>query len=135
LEEIFIQKGAQNVDHFTCELLWIGHYSWLISSITFNFQFKFALCFKHMFSKLCSLVCVYVHFRMRGTTKGAFIYIVDLVKMFWQTNNYTFDNMFNLHKMQQHIIEMQMDYQQDILVKVLMRMKVRVIRIWSYIIF
>jgi len=33
--------------------------------------------------------------------------------------------------MQQHTIEMQMDYQQDILMKFLMKMKVRVIKVWS----
>jgi hypothetical protein len=58
-------------------------------------------------------------------------YIANSVKMFWQTDNYSFDNMFNLHKMQCHTIEMQMDYQQDILMKVLMKMKVRVIKVWS----
>jgi hypothetical protein len=58
-------------------------------------------------------------------------YIADSVKMVWQTNNYTFGNIFNLHKMQQHTIEMQMDYQQDILMKFLMKMKVRVIKVWS----
>jgi hypothetical protein len=65
-------KGAWRGDHLTCELPWIGHDSWSISSITFNFHFKFALCFKHVFSKLYSLVCVYVHFRIQGTTKEGF---------------------------------------------------------------
>jgi hypothetical protein len=49
------------------------------SSIIFNFHFKFALCFKHVFSKIYSLVCVYVHFRIQGTTKEAFI--VDSMKI------------------------------------------------------
>jgi hypothetical protein len=50
--------------HSVCELPWIGNDSWLISSITFNFHFKFSLCFKHVISKLYWLVCVYVHFRI-----------------------------------------------------------------------
>ncbi len=66
-------KGAWKGDHLTCELPWIGDDSWLVSSIKFNFHFKFALCFKHVFSKLYSLVCVYVHFRIQGTTKDAFV--------------------------------------------------------------
>jgi hypothetical protein len=60
-------------DHFTCELSWIGNDSWSINSITFNFHFKFELCFKHVFFKIYSSGCVYVHFRIWGTTKEALI--------------------------------------------------------------
>jgi hypothetical protein len=79
------KKGVWKGDHLTCELPWIGNDSWLVSSITFNFHFKFALCFKHVFSKLYSLVCVYVHFKIWCTTKEAFI--VDSMKIIfakWQ---------------------------------------------------
>ncbi len=69
----FHPKEVWKGDHLTCELLWIGDDSWPVSFITFNFHFKFALCFKHVFSKLYSWVCVYVHFRIHGTTKDAFV--------------------------------------------------------------
>jgi hypothetical protein len=38
-------------------------------------------------------------------------------RQFWQTNTYTHDNMVNLHKIQQLVIRMQMDYSMIILVK------------------
>jgi hypothetical protein len=72
-------KGKWKGDCLTYELPWIGDDSWLVSSITFNFHFKFAFCFKHVFSKLYSLVCVYVHFKIWGTTKEAFV--VNLMKI------------------------------------------------------
>jgi len=85
MEQDLHLKGAWKGDHLTCELPCIGDDSWPISSITFNFHFKFALCFKHVFSKLYSSVCVYFHFSIRSTTKKAFI--VNSVKMIlanWQ---------------------------------------------------
>ncbi len=66
-------KGTWKRDHLICELPWIGDDSWLVSSIAFNFHFKFVLCFKHVVSKLYSLLCVYVHFRIQNTTKDTFI--------------------------------------------------------------
>ncbi len=52
------RKGWKKGDHLTCESPWIGNDSWLVSSITFNFHFKFALCFKHVFPKLLIGLCV-----------------------------------------------------------------------------
>ncbi len=72
-------KNDWKGDHLTCKSPWIGDDLWPISSITFNFHFKFALCFKHVFPKFYSLVCVYAHFKIWSTTKEAFI--VDLVKI------------------------------------------------------
>jgi hypothetical protein len=46
-------------------------------------------------------------------------------KQFWQTITYTHDNMVNLHKIQQLIIIMQMDYSMIVLVKV------KTIKIWG----
>jgi hypothetical protein len=67
------KKECKKGVHSTCELTWIENDSWLVSSIIFNFHFKFALSFKHMFFKLYWLVYLYVHFRIRSTTKEAFI--------------------------------------------------------------
>ncbi len=78
-------KGKWKGDCLIYELAWIEDDSWLVSSITFNFHFKFALCFKHVFFKLYSLVCVYVHLKIQGTTKKAFV--VNLMKIIltnWQ---------------------------------------------------
>jgi hypothetical protein len=78
-------KESWKGDHLICELPWIGDDSWSISAIIFNFHFKFALCFKHVFSKLYSLLCVYFQFWIRSITKKAFI--VNLVKIIlanWQ---------------------------------------------------
>jgi hypothetical protein len=60
LDNIFIKKECEK------EIIWLVNQ---VSSVTFNFHFKFALCFKHVFSKLYSLICVYVHFRIQSTTK------------------------------------------------------------------
>jgi hypothetical protein len=61
-----------------------------------------------VFSKLYSLVCVYVHFKIQGATKKALV--TNLVKIIWQTSNYKLDNMSNLHKLQWHTIIVQMNY-------------------------
>ncbi len=122
MDKIFIQKECEK------EIIWLVSYhesydSWLVSSITFNFHFEFALCFKHVFSKLYTLVCVYVPFRIWGTTKEALI--TNWWKWFWQTCKYTPHNMSNLQKLQRHIIIVQMDYHWNLLVRVLLRVGVR----------
>jgi hypothetical protein len=78
------------------------NWRWFIVDKFHHIQFSFQICklrFKHVFSKLNSLVCVYVHFKIRDTTKQAFI--VDSMKIiFDKLAIYTPNNMFNLHKME-----------------------------------
>jgi hypothetical protein len=104
-------------DHLICESPWIGDDSWPVNFITFNFHFKFALCFKHVFPKLYPLFCVYVH---QGSFHSWFgednfgkLAIIHL------------KNMFNLHLMQWHTIRMQMDYHWNRLVNVLVKVRVK----------
>jgi hypothetical protein len=69
--------------------LWITmNWKWFMTGKFHHIQFSFQICVvlqKHVFSKLYSLVCVYIHFRIRHTTKEAFIiHSMKIILVNWQ---------------------------------------------------